>query len=168
MEDILDSGDVQDTGKLPIFLKVLCILTFVGAGLGLLGGLYNMLMFDSVMKQLEQTQSILNDSPFGSFNGIIEATKKWGMLSYSLTTLGNALCIVGALMMWKLKKVGFFTYVVGELMPLVGSILLVNAMGDSGSGSGIFAFSGMIGVVIAGIFYLAFIIMYAVNLKHLK
>ena len=48
MEDdldlIIDNGDKRSyEGKRPVFLTVLCILTFVGAGFSIISGLFGML-----------------------------------------------------------------------------------------------------------------------------
>ncbi len=166
MEDILDYENQQTKG-LPVFLKVLCILTFVGAGLFGLMYIYNIISFESSIKQLEMSEKILSSSknPFGDLSGTIEATRQWGMLSYILALAGCVLCLVGALMMWKLKKIGFYTYVLGQIVPFIGSILMLNAMKGSS------AFMGAVssfGVILSAIIALAFIVMYAFNFKHLK
>ncbi|MGV3630386.1 MAG: hypothetical protein ACO1O6_04240 [Bacteroidota bacterium] len=165
MENVLDFED-KPSG-LPVFLKVLCILTFVGAGLYSLVYLFNMINFESSIKQLEASQEILSstNNPFGDMSGLIAATKKWGMLSYILGFAGCILCLVGALMMWKLKKIGFYIYVAGQIIPFIGSFLMMSA--SSGSGEFMGAVS-TISVVFAILFSVAFIIMYGVNLKHLK
>jgi hypothetical protein len=164
-DDVLDYEN-RPAG-LPVFLKVLCILTFVGAGLYTLVYLFNMINFENSIKQLEMSQKILSkDSPFGDMGGLVEATKEWGMLSYGLGLAGCLLCLAGALMMWKLKKIGFYIYVLGQIIPFIGSFLLMSAAGNQSS-----AFMGAVStvsVVIAIIFSLAFIVMYAFNLKHLK
>lgn len=166
MDDVLDYED-RPAG-LPMFLKVLCILTFVGAGLYTLVYLFNIINFDSSIRQMELSQKMLSskDNPFGDMTGLITATKKWGMLSYALGLAGCLLCLAGALLMWKLKKTGFYIYVLGQIIPFIGSFLLMSAAGNQSEG-----FMGAvstISVIIAIIFSLAFIVMYAFNLKHLK
>ena len=121
------------SAKRPAFLTVLCILTFIGAGLGLLGG-------------------------FGQF--AIDATMG------GITVLANALCIVGAIMMMKLKKTGFFLYLVGELLPLIYTFLVLGGLGAMSIpmlGDAI-----IVVYIIALVIPLTFIIMYGLNLKHMK
>lgn len=165
MEDVLDYEERQS--GMPVFLKVLCILTFVGAGLYALVYIFNMINFESSIRQLEMSQEILSSSksPFGDMSGLVEATKKWGMLSYMLGLAGCILCLAGALMMWKLKKIGFYIYVAGQIIPFIGSFLMISA--NTGSS----AFMGAVStfsIVLSIILSLAFIVMYAFNLKHLK
>jgi hypothetical protein len=59
--------------------------------------------------------------------------------------------------MWKLKKTGFFIYVVGELAPVIVSAIL---LGGS-------AFGGM-SLVMGAIFPVLFVVLYGLNLKHLS
>lgn len=169
MEEYLDieeanRGYQQQDGKIPVFLKVLCILTFVGAGMGILGSVYNILMNDFTIRSLEMQQN----NPFGVFadyGQYIETLKKWGVVAGCLNLLASALCLVGALMMWKLKKTGFFIYVAGQIIPFV---VLYGLMGGAPAMGGPFAGFAMLGQVLGIIFPLAFVVMYSVNFKHLK
>ncbi|MCE3294928.1 MAG: hypothetical protein K0R65_642 [Crocinitomicaceae bacterium] len=165
MDDVLDYQDKP--AGMPAFLKVLCILTFVGAGLYALIAIFNMINFQSSIAQLEASGEILSsaNSPFGDMSGLIAATKKWGMVSYALGLVGSLLCLTGALLMWKLKKIGFYIYVVGQIIPFIGSFLMMGAASGSGDFMGTMA---TISLVFSIIFSVAFIVMYAFNLKHLK
>ncbi|MFN5417718.1 MAG: hypothetical protein ACK5B9_11725 [Flavobacteriia bacterium] len=166
MEDILDNSENENKGGLPMFLKVLCILTFVGAGLGILGSLWSIFTFESSMKTLELQRDLFAKNPMGDMSSIVEVTRKYGMFSYLMNLLGNSLCLVGALLMWKLKKIGFFTYIPGHIFPFAGSVVMMSNM-DGGTNNMMGAISS-ISLIIAAIFSIAFIIMYSVNYKHLK
>ena len=132
-EEVIDSSADAGAKKRPAFLTVLCILTFVGAGLGVLGS-------------------------FGNF--AVDATL--GIV----TLLANVLCIVGAIMMMKLKKTGFYLYVVGELLPLIYTFVVLGGLGAMNVP--IFGEAVIIIYLIALVIPLAFIVMYGVNLKHMK
>jgi hypothetical protein len=68
-------------------------------------------------------------------------------------------------MMWQMKKTGFYLYLVGELAPLALSFLMLGSIGAaSGLAGGAMAAAG----AIAAIFPIAFVVMYALNLKHMK
>jgi tryptophan-rich sensory protein len=73
-----------------------------------------------------------------------------------ITLVAAALCIYGAMQMRQLKKQGFLIYVVGEILPIISTALFI----------GVFMFTG-INMIIAMAIALLFIIMYAVNRKHL-
>ena len=70
--------------------------------------------------------------------------------------LGTFLCFYGALQMRKLKKMGFSIYILGDIVPFAIGIFV---------GFDTFA---SVGYVIFTIIAVLFIILYAVQLKHLK
>jgi hypothetical protein len=154
-----------EENKFPSFLKVLCILTFIGAGFGLITALSGIFTLDSSIATLERSQETLRGShnPLGNFSGQIQSMKKYGQISNILTILANALCLVGALLMWKLKKIGYFAYLAGSLSAFVPLYLLNSSNNE-----------GMMGVIMGIVFIIqimliiAFIIMYTINFKHLK
>lgn len=149
--------------KLPGFLKVLCILTFVGAGLGVIFGLINLVQAPFALEKFQATQDLMGGMegmPGGGFmSSMMDGAYQAALhaLPLAIASLSaNLLCLFGALMMWKRKKIGFFSYLGGQLVGVVVPIVLV---GFSGMFGGIMAF--------AALFPLIFIIMYALNFKHL-
>jgi hypothetical protein len=138
--------------QVPSFLKVLCILTWVGSGIGLITGIIG-LMATSSVSSLDYGNSTVN-SALGAANTI-----------QYVNLICVILCIVGAVMMWQLKKAGFFIYIVGELVPLIASLIL---LGGLSSVAGPFGGAMAAGAFIGALFPIAFIVMYALNLKHLK
>jgi hypothetical protein len=169
MSDFLDLEVEETEKKLPTFLKVLCILTFVGAGLGILGAFYAMFIQGFTIRMLENSGGAYQSNPFLSSidnSEYINALKKWGQISNMLALLGSCLCLFGALMMWKLKKSGFFLYISGQISPFIGMYGLMGGLMPNSSGP--LAGFALIGQVFALIFPLGFIIMYGVNYKHLK
>ena len=66
--------------------------------------------------------------------------------------------------MFKLKKNGFYIYALGQLLPIIAGIMLYLAAKDIP----FLGFTTIAGVVMNIVFISAFVIMYAVNLKHLK
>lgn len=164
-EEILDLEKSQNN-TLPVFLKVLCILTYVGAGYGILAGIYGIIMFNSSLVQLEQTQELMAGNPmFGDMKEFLEVNKKYGFIVQIMGLVGNILCLFGAIYMWKLKKIGYYMYAPGQILPLIGSFGL---MGGLTAGGGMFASIAIVASVFGALFPIAFIIMYGVNLKHMK
>ena len=159
--DLLDK-EIKSGTQLsrPVFLTVLCILTFVGAGVGVISSIYSM----STLGQLEESMALMNNTFTDS--GIpfdFGDSYKWLKISYVLNLFGAILCLVGALIMWNFKKIGFYFYIVGQVAPLIGGFLTMNSM-LKGSLVGF----GMIAMIFSMIFPIAFIIMYGLNLKHMK
>lgn len=159
--------DLEEEKKgIPTFLKVLCILTFVGAGFGIIGALYSMAMHEFTMSMMDKSFASGEGNPFLPKNSTyMETLQKWGMVSYAMNLVGSLLCLLGAIIMWKLKKSGFYIYVLGQIIPFIAAYGLLGGMT---SGGGMFAGLVLIGQIIGAIFPIAFIVMYAVNLKHMK
>lgn len=144
----------------PVFLTVLCILTFCGAGLAIVSSLFSMLTMGQLESSMREMNDVFTDSNIGMDFG---NSYRWMKISYVLTLVGSLLCLVGALFMWRLKKIGFFIYVVGQILPLIGSFLTMNSIN-----MGLFAGFGMIMTILGMMFPIAFVIMYGLNLKHMK
>jgi hypothetical protein len=162
MKTELIDNENQENTNLPVFLKVLCILTFVGTGIGILSGLYSTFTFSSSMEQLE----LLQNNPYmGNMSEFLEVNRKYGFIVQLMALSGNILCLVAALFMWKLKKFGFYMYVVGQIIPLIGSFGLMGGLSASNS---MFAGIAVVASIVGTLFPIAFVIMYALNLKHMK
>ena len=161
--------------KRPAFLLVLCILTFVASGFGIFMGLLSLTGFNDVQSTLSSSSQGMD--PFSE--SVFESMDLDGMqkIQDSVNLIGllaSVLCLAGALLMFKMKKIGFLPYVLGhiaavyagylsiELIQKMAAVMPIAAAGDMMSmiGSATMIFS----IIIA----IAFIIMYGVNLKHLK
>lgn len=156
-EEILESSEPHYTGTLPPFLNVLTILTFIGSGLGVVGGLYNLATAESQRADIERARSLMGDGD--GFFGKDMFDSALLMLDNLYLIQGTALavaiaCIVGAILMRKLKKSGYYLYLVASIISVAVPIAVVGMMGGM----------MMFGVV----FTLAFVIMYSVNVKHLR
>ena len=159
-DDILDSGDVNN-GQRPQFLTVLCILTFIGSGLGVLGSLLG----------------IVGSSALSAFMPA-------GTILVSLIGLVYpGLCLFGAIQMWGLKKQGFTLYLAGSiiaiLVTLYNAFTIQSTMSEinsqfseiegvdpvdfTGAASGVAWTSTIIGILII----VAFVAMYNANKKAL-
>lgn len=155
---------LEEPKKLPEMINVLTILTFVGSGLALVSSLLTFALakrsYDSGMAAQEK----MADAP--SWVRGLQGSDPVGALQRSydnrvpifiLGLLGAILCIVGAAQMRKLKKTGFYIYLIGEILPLVVTFIFIGASAVSGF---VLGFSVL--------FIAVFIILYATQLKHLK
>ena len=168
-EEILDINEVNPEVGRPAFITVLCILTFVGTGLGLMSALWSFFTIGQTQRLYETFDGLGNMSDSGGMGEFY----RWTKITIYLNLLGNILCLVAAILMWNLKKIGYFLYIPGQVIPLIGSFMVFSAMSNMasnaiGSTGGIFASFGMIGFIFGALFPIAFIIMYGVNLKHMK
>ncbi len=146
----------------PTFLTVLCIISFVGIALTVLFSLINLLINSSgLMQQVMQN----NQSPMGTLIGNPDEYLSAQHVREIISLVSGLVCLSGVIMMWRLKRLGFFIYVLAELFPPVFALVMAN---KSGYGDSPIASFYVAILVISLIFALAFVAMYAVNLKHFK
>ncbi len=146
---------VAETKKRPSFLTVLCILSFVGIGIGIISAVYSLITFSATTELINQYGSAMENSPLG---GMVDTLVKWGQTLYTIEIVANLICLAGVLMMWKLKKNGYFIYIVGEIAPAIATFALMGGYGPLGT---FMMVSGLI-------FPIVFIILYGLNLKHMS
>lgn len=128
----------QEEGR-PTFLTVLCILTFIGSGLSALFLLIGLVAAGAISETLSSIPGMGDIGGFGT--------------GYFLIVLVLALgSLYGAIMMWKLKKMGFYLYSGANAIALFIPMIMA---------SGKFS---IFGLVITALF----IFLYGLNLKHLK
>ncbi|MNK12912.1 hypothetical protein D3C87_309900 [compost metagenome] len=161
--------DATTTGtKRPGFLTVLCILTFIGSGLGILSGVLGLI-----------GTSFL---PFFTTEGT--------MIVQVIALVASLLCLFGAVKMWGLYKQGFTFYLLGALLSIAGSVVAAVTIGSyvqetmasmsgmegmdaslsaamNASATAAVTAAAWMGVVWAVVVNGLFIILYAVNRKHL-
>ncbi len=176
--DLIDEQVSIDKGPRPVFITVLCILTWIYSGfIDFMMGLYQYLTFDSKMAQLISQQDLLEDQKEMMLNNIdssnpgeqfaanimdsaidiIPLAIEYGKTLNLVAVLCGITCIVAAVLMFKQLKVGFFLYV-ASLIAYVG--IPVYLVGDN--------MLMLSGSLLGGFFGLVFIILYGVNLKHMK
>ncbi|MCH2235561.1 MAG: hypothetical protein MK078_15020 [Crocinitomicaceae bacterium] len=105
-DEILDTGATgpQGNGERPQFLTVLCILTFIGSGLGVLANLLLLVAGGTFAKMIP--------------GGLGEGLFIWLILGL----ISSGLCLFGAIQMFQLKKMGFMLYAAGSGLYVVVNI----------------------------------------------
>jgi hypothetical protein len=149
--------------KIPGFLNVLTILTFIGCAINIMAVLYNYFSMENSLKGIE-IEGYPIDIPYEVRHSIEKALEiKWIMIS--LTIIGCALCFYGALLMRKLKKTGFYIYFIGQIISIVGSFILSGHSTEiNRANQNLYNTNLGISLVIS----VSFIIMYAMHLKFLN
>lgn len=148
--------------KRPQFLTVLCILTFIGVGIGIIGSVMGYMATMAAGAMMGMAGDMAGSADMSAMPGMDEAMSaanaaiQYATIILAVGLLGSILCLVGAIMMWKQKKTGFYLYAVGELVPPVISMVLI---GMSGMGA-----LGLLGFIVP----IAFIVMYGMQLKHMS
>lgn len=169
MTEVTPSQDyLAQTGEKPVLpgsINVLTILTFIGCGLGFLGACWN---FINAKKGLDQMETAINSPEYENMPALakkflspeaLEIARKSYENRIPITLIGLigiALCLYGALQMRKRKMNGYYMYVVGEILPLISTIIFI----------GMGALTGIFGLISIG-FIVLFILLYTAQRKHL-
>ena len=152
----------------PTLLTVICILSFLAGAFGLWSGISNAFT-DAPQTELQEARTQMEEAmaQVGDGNEMVTKMMESGMVmaekaAENAKPIGYAniilslLSLLGVWQMWNLKKSGFWMYVAasvaGLIVPMVflgGGMLTLMSVG----------FGGLISIV--------FIILYAVNLKHM-
>lgn len=147
--------------KRPTFLTVLCILSFIAAGITIVvsglgmgaaaavsSGMVSDMAAQSgdpdAVAQIEEAQNALaeaGEAAGGSVTGIL------GM-AIALSVIG----LIGVIMMWKLKKTGFYVYTGAQVLGIISPMFM--------GGSIDFGFGAIISIL--------FVVLYGLNLKHMS
>lgn len=159
--DVLDYNDGQKPA-LPSSLNVLTILTFIGCGVGLISAVWSYFRAEKGYNDLVKAQENLAQAPAWAKGMMgpeaVEMARKsmqFKLPILLLSLIGVALCLYGAIEMRKLKKQGFILWVAGEFLPIIGVLAFL--------GMGMLSGFYLIGFA----FPVIFLILYAVNRKHL-
>ncbi len=152
----------------PTFLTVLCILTFIGSGLNLLSSLMSIAtskiatssgFMSMIYEAMNQSMEEVPEAFVKMMDTMVETTSKIlenGVAIGLSNTILFAASLYGAILMFNLKKMGFYIYCVAHILLLFVVPVIV--------GFNVFTMLGIVGSLI---FTAAFIIMYGVNVKHM-
>ncbi len=131
----------NEAGKRPTFLTVLCILSFIFSGIGLIG-LIILLIGMGAMSSLASAAVDAGGTYTGPSIGL---TWAYLIIGFLTTLIG----LFGVIKMWKLQKVGFYIYTACVVISII--------MGIVYSGFGFMS-----------ILPLVFVVLYGLNLKAMK
>ncbi len=104
-----DQNIIESKPQRPQLLSILCILTFIGSGLGIAGFLMVTLNYEATMEALKVLYADMPEAQF-----LLEAPREFFLISMLL----SAFSLVGALLMWQLRKTGFHFYTSAQIINL--------------------------------------------------
>jgi hypothetical protein len=139
-ENLIDNSDLES--ERPAFLSVLCILTWIGSALVAL-----------VNAGAAVTLWYVNEKVYAD----------WQILALAGFVAGSAICTVGSIHMWKLRKKGFYVYVAGQLLPM--GLLLADVLSKDLTSLHWLKFFTLIAWIVVPVL---FMVLYSLNLRHLK
>ena len=156
--------------KRPTFLTVLCILTFIGRGWGVLSQLFSLLFTNlvDVSAQTEQLNTMMDNMESGagtsflsgilsSSQEVMQATMMHAKSIAVISLVLSLLSLCGAILMFSLRRIGFYIYTVAQLL------LLFVVPYFAG-----FSMIVVMGMLFSALFTVVFIILYALNLKAMR
>ncbi|MDQ6903603.1 MAG: hypothetical protein M3139_11385 [Bacteroidota bacterium] len=163
-------------------LTVLCILTFIGSGWAIVSSVW---AYSSASKTASMISSVRrengndssNDSTFRQDSNVVKRTqrrksefgfKMMSTMSKMMTAdnirksaigaiISALFTLLGAILMWNLKRSGFYLYIAGIL---IGISVPFYLYGNNMMAVGLSSFSSFFGLL--------FIALYALNLKSMK
>lgn len=155
---------LEEPGKMPGMINVVTILTFIGCAIALYFQYYGFAhaqeTYDTVVASQDKLDQVpamfkkmMGPDPIGVARRSLD--NRTPILLLGLVATG--LCIYGAIEMRKLKKIGFWIYSIGEILPILTTCIFV----------GTAAFTPLI-LGFTLFFTALFIILYATQLKYLK
>ncbi|MFB0998559.1 MAG: hypothetical protein QMC28_07675 [Flavobacteriales bacterium] len=171
MEDqhFLDQESLNIENERPTFLTVLAIITFVVSGFLLIYATFQLLTYSEIEQreaielmvgQMEETTTNETAEIMGDMTSSIQLMAEENIENHtlfsSISLISILLSLFGAFMMFNMKKTGFHLYLGSKIIGLIPLMF--------------YTLSGLVVgyYILFGFFTLAFVIMYAVNLKHLK
>lgn len=108
----------MSNNKRPLFLTVLCVLSFIGSGMAAISNIFVFINHDLVQDAIRNADfSALGIDP--SF--FVNVEKKYFLLSGLL----NIISFTGVRHMWLMRKAGFHLYAISQLMMLIISTIYI-------------------------------------------
>jgi len=130
--------------KRPELLTILCVLSFIGSGLGSFSNLIITLSYSSIV-EIYSSSGI--DIPG------MEEMLSGGRTFFTLSFIIQLLSFIGVLNMWKLNKIGFHIYSISQILILILPSFFIPELDFP---------------IIAILLTTVFVILYASMLKHMS
>lgn len=168
IDELLDEDVFADTkpqGR-NNFITVLCILSWVGIGLFIIYDIYKVFAYSTVGSLYNSTSVMAQGNLFGSQFGDLNKMMEYGKIHAIAQLICSLVALPATILMWNMKKIGFFLYLIAQVVPIVLYVVLMSNidMGIFGSAWQIWGWF----TYIPDFVQVAFVIMYGVNLKYMK
>jgi hypothetical protein len=149
----------------PLFLTVLCVLTFLGSIAGIAVNIKGYLNAPAEVEKISSgaAKSQLKNLFSGGDNAATELVKigNLNVGNYEKFSIGciaaYLLCFIGSVLMFKLKRTGFYSFTLGTFFMVITHFLL---FGDQFGAMGFSVFPALGGLVL--------IILFGMNLKYME
>ncbi len=149
----------------PLFLTILCVITFIGSIIGIIVNVRGYVNASSEVENITsgraktQLKNLFN--PGSTSTDELVRIGNLNVENYEKFSIGciasYILCLVGTVLIFKLKRTGFYSFTLGTFFNLLTHFLL---FGDKFGSMGI--------SIVAAIGGLVFVIFYGLNLKYME
>lgn len=141
----------NEAPKRPVFLTVLCILSFIAAGFGILAYVAAIALAGAASAVVSAASDAAASEGFNTAMATYSGPSAGLVWAYVIVGFVSTLVgLFGVIKMWKLKKMGFYLYTGASVASMVMGII----------------FSGFSAMAV--VIPVAFIVMYGLNLKSMK
>lgn len=145
MEEIQSNPIQESKPGRPKLLNILCILTFIGSGMNFISSVMISVFYDQFI--------ILAEDISKSFNlPGLEMLLEGKSIFFAVSAIIYVGCIVGAFLMWRLKKTGFHVYTIFQILLILSPMYFLHLPSPS-----------LPDLILSG----TFIILYGSNLKYM-
>ena len=146
MEELTPSLLPESKPQRPTLLMVLCILTFIGSGMNLFSGLVVAGFYDVFVEIAQEFAKKFNIPG-------IEQLLETSPLFFLVTALFYAGSLAGAILMMRLKKIGFHVYTIFQILLILAPMYFMHL-----------AIPDFLAILFTGVF----ILLYSTNLKFMS
>ncbi|MEI7724899.1 MAG: hypothetical protein WCK09_07325 [Bacteroidota bacterium] len=146
MEELTPSLLPESKPQRPTLLMVLCILTFIGSGMNLFSGLVVAGFYDVFVEIAQEFAKKFNIPG-------IEQLLETSPLFFLVTALFYAGSLAGAILMMRLKKIGFHVYTIFQILLILAPMYFMHL-----------AIPDVLTILFTGVF----ILLYSTNLKFMS
>lgn len=109
------------------FLRILCITSVIGSGLGFISYLFCALFFDSLGPAIESSKFEMQEEVMLMLPRLL-AAGRWFFL---LNAVFFGLSLFGVIQMWKLRKEGFHFYAMSQIALLIVPLLFMRGYAET-------------------------------------
>lgn len=163
MQDVSINTTGPNTFR-PVFLTVLCVITFIASIVGIISNARGYVLAETEVERIAsgkaKTQLKNLFTPNDSDNSKPVYISNLTVVNYKKFSIGciasYILWLVGTVLMFKLKRTGFYSFTLGTFFNLITHFLL---FGDNFGTMGISILAALIGFVL--------VILFSMNLKYM-
>jgi len=147
----------KEENKLPSLLNVLTILSIIGCVFQFFSMPISKWLMGFAMKALENQEAVAKMSAddvekMQKAKTVFELMEANSIPLWIVTLLGVGLCFYGVLQMRKLKKDGFYMYAIGEVIPLIGTGIIIG-FSNQFNGTSSYIFGIGLPILFIGLYY---------------